>query len=110
MKKLLGFIVIVALFVLSACGGSDETVCSISMFGEEMLFIIESEDGVVTSVTTEIRIDVSAFDDDMVADIIEVDGGTLEGNYIVTSETESNMDYDFDLYIAGMEIIGATCN
>jgi len=110
MKKILALAAVVALFALSACGSSDETVCIISMFDEEMIFIIESENGVVTSVTTEIRIDVSAFNEDIVAEIVEVEGGTLEGNYIVTSETESDMDYDLDMYIAGMEIIGANCN
>jgi len=114
MKKLLGLSVLVVVLVLSACGSSDETVCTIRMLGEEMTFIAESEDGVITAITTEIRIDISGLFEDEIADIVEAEGGVVEGNYIVVSETETpssiGMSAEIDAFRAGIELIGGSCD
>ena len=114
MKKLLGLSALVAVLVLSACGSTEETVCTIRMLGEEMTFIAESDDGTITSVTSEMRIDISGLFEDQIADLVEAEGGVVDGNYIVVSETltaaEAGMGTELDEFIAGVEFIGGTCD
>ena len=111
MKKILSLSALVALLVLTACGSTVETVCTFNMFGEEMIFIAESEDGVITSITTEMRIDISGLDldSDALEAMAEDEGGVIQGDEIVVTETETDLEEDLDDFISGMELIGATC-
>ena len=111
MKKLLGLGVLGLLLVLSACGGSDETVCTWRALGQDMTITVVSENGVVTSTISEIRIDISGLGSDLIAEMVEAEGGTVEGDEIVVSETDtSSAGENLDDFIAGMEIFGATCD
>jgi len=111
-KLLLGLSAVAALFLLSACGSTDETVCTMSMFGEEMIFIVESEDGVISSLTTEIRMDMGGLglDSDELAEFAEAEGGVINGDEIIITETDSDLDENLEDFIASMELIGASCN
>ena len=109
MKRLLGLGALVTLLVLSACGGSVETVCRIDMFGE-MVFIAESEDGIISTITTEMRIDISGLSSDEIEEMIEDQGGIVEGDELVVTETETGLEEDLEDFISGMELIGASCD
>lgn len=110
MGKLLGLGALLAVLLLSACGSSVETVCTLNTFGEELVFTAKSDDGIITSLTTEVRIDVSGFDNELIEAIEEEEGGVLDGNYVVSSETDTNVSENLENFISGMELIGATCD
>ena len=110
MKKLLGLGALISVLLLSACGGSEETVCIISTFGEEIVLTAKSDNGVITSLTTEVRIDVSGFDNVRIEEIEEEEGGILDGNYVVSSETDTNVNEDLEDFVSTMELVGATCD
>jgi hypothetical protein len=117
MKKLLGLSAITALFVLTACGeSSDETVCTMAVGEEgiEMTLTAQSEDGEITSIDFETRLDISELDEDFVEMMIEEDGVELDGGYIVSTQTvtpgELSVPTDLDEFIEELEDQGATCN
>lgn len=110
MKKLLGFSVLVAVLLLSACGGSEEVVCKISILGEGVIYTAMSEDGVVTSLTREMRIDVSGFDAMRIKEIEEEEGGMLEGNYVVSYEIDTEIAEYLEDFVSTMELVGGVCD
>ena len=113
MKKLLGLTALTAALVLSACGGggsgSNDTVCRLEAFGEEMVFTAHVEDGTVTSITMESRIDISELDDDATAEMAEAMGAEVEGDELVISDTVDE-EMSLDEFVEEMESEGATCN
>jgi len=114
MKKLLGLSALMTVLVLSACGSSDKTVCTSRIFGERVALVAQSNDGVITSITTELRRNISDLREDQIA-YLEAEGGTVEGNYIIiVNETgtpsEMGMSADLDTFIASIELVGGTCD
>ena len=112
MKKLLGLIAFAALLLLSACGGSGETVCTLSYGERELITTVQTEDGYIITAELEERIDISDADDDEVERMLENEGGTIEGDYIVIIVTRdyTGENLSVDEFIANAENGGATCN
>jgi len=127
MKKLFG-IALLSVFVLAACGGSDDNgnvdgtvVCTDE---EETMMTFYSEDGVITSVILEGTEDISSLSEvevDLAIAFFEGLGGTyeLDGDHL-TLRLELEADQaitilelpstDLDQVVADAEAGGATCN
>jgi len=128
MKRLLALTGLAALLVLTACGGGgsngDETTCTMeSPWGTDTI-TVQSEDGQITSGTSEERVDVSGWDADEIAEEIawmtENNDGmscSASGNTLVCTETASASDLesmgfplDLEEFISAMEGMGASCS
>ena len=112
MKKLLGLSAFVAVLVLSACGNSGETVCTLSDDDGELIMTVQYEDGYITTAEIEERIDISDEDEDEIEWMMEAWGGTIEGDYlvIVAEEDYTGQERSIDDFIENAEDDGATCN
>jgi len=109
MKKILGFSSLVALLVLTACGGggsSETKVCTVEDFlGVDATFTATVEDERVSYM--EIQIDISELDEEEAELLAEILGGTIEGNYIHHSEEE---DMDLDDFMEEIEYLEGSCS
>ena len=85
--------------------------CTVDLFGEEMTLIPHIEGGYVTSIDAEMRVNFNelGLDEAEAEELAELDGGRVEGDYIIFTETE----YDripLDEFIEEAESFGAVCN
>jgi len=129
MKKLLGLGTLATVLFLTACGGSDTvtTTCEADLGVMAMTMTAESEDGDISSVDAEVRLplellgataeDVDLESDELAAELASwgFDGDVaLDGDYLVVtmSGAPGDLDFDSDLdeFIAGIELMGGTCN
>jgi hypothetical protein len=118
MKKLLGLTALVAVLVLSACGGSSsdekETVCTAEEAGMEFILTAKSEDGEITSLENQSRMPVSELGEEAAEMMAEQDGAEIDGDYLVITETidleDLQLPTDLEEFIEQMEATGFTCS
>jgi len=107
MKKLLGLMTLLAVFLLVACGSGNEIVCQVEVMGANATFTAEVENDRVTSIET--RINISGFGESEIDLLVAVSGGgTVEGDYLVHVESEN---IPVDVFTASVEAMpGGSCN
>jgi len=107
MKKWLGLMTLLTVFVLVACGNGDEVVCQVELMGASATFTAEVENDRVISIET--RINVSGFGESEIDLLLAISGGgSVEGNYLVHVETENIL---LDAFVASIEAMpGGSCN
>ena len=118
MKKLLALTGLAALLILTACGGNsggDETVCTFEDSIHSVRLTVESEDGQVTSVNSEERIDITDWDEEEIEEEkawAEADGlsCSVSGSTLVCTGSEDVDNMELDDFVDRMESRGATCN
>ena len=128
MKKISGLTTLAIVFLLTACGGNSETVCTIeeNFFGGLMVATFESDDNEITSATMEFRIDISDMSDEEIQEQINLETRhdedveyEIDGDTLIFSQTIGGADLEaaglglsrnLDEMIAQMEGNGATCD
>lgn len=127
MKKMFGLTSLAVVFLLVACGGSNETVCTVenNFFGGSMTAIFESSDNEITAATMELRIDISDMSDEEIQGEIDretrdnddLDYEIIDGDILFFSQTlvgdeidAARISRDLEEMIIEMENNGATCD
>ena len=125
MKKILGLMAIVSVFILVACGGDDEgggVTCRQEFREQDLLFTIQSEEGEVTSIDLEARSDISNLDEEDIAQRLadlEADEAnfTRDGYTLIINETVDpaellgTTDLELEVFLERMEsMLGVTCD
>jgi len=107
MKKLLGLMTLLTVFLLVGCGNGDEVVCRVEVMGASATFTAEVENDRVTSIET--RINVSGFGESEIDLLLAISGGgTVQGNYLVHVESEN---IPVDVFTTSIEAMpGGSCN
>jgi len=127
MKKIWGLATLAGLFLLVACGGNSETVCTIedNFYGGKMIATFETDDNEIIAATVELIMDITDMDDEEVQGIIDretrdddiydieyvIDGDTLIFSQTIEGDQldDHRMQRDLDEMVAEMENNGAEC-
>lgn len=119
MKKLMSLTALAAVLVLAACDrSSGETICTgqiDDLFGmglqAEMTTTPQVEGNYITAIEFNASVDVSGIESDKAEELAELFDGTIEGDYIIVSQTYEleEEEYSVDEYIEEMESDLYTC-